>query len=413
VRAALEQQLPSTMVPSFFVWLDAMPMTPNGKLDRKALPAPPREEVQVSHSHLPETELEREIAAIWEDLFQQSPIDVRSDFFDLGGDSLALLSLFAAIEARFGRRLTVDVLSDGLSIAGLAQLLAADKPIPARMDPAVALQPLGHLPPFFCVHGIGGDVLHLHRLAVHMGTDRPFFGLRRTEEARLTDTISEIATRYVTAMLLHQPAGPFYLGGHSFGAMVAYEMALQLSEQGHQIGLLAIIDQQRPGWRQTIPDAIPALYRILTNMPGRFRAEMARSLATNRLREMRRILLKWLKRSFGLRVDAASIFDLSRSQPEQILLFEAHLRALREYRPRPSPLPITLFRASVPLLSHLAMDSTLGWKDLAKGEVQVRTVPGDHLSMTTEPLVRQLAKALSSALDAAQAATHRLEHAKQ
>ena len=413
VRVALEQQLPSTMVPSFFVWLDAMPMTPNGKLDRKALPAPPREDAQVSHNHPPKTELEREIAGIWEDLFQLSPIGVRSDFFDLGGDSLALLSLFAAIEARFGRRLTVDVLSDGLTIAGLAQLLAADKPIPARMDPAVALQPLGHLPPFFCVHGIGGDVLHLHRLAVHMGTNRPFFGLRRTEEARLTETISEIATRYVAAVLVHQPAGPFYLGGHSFGAMVAYEMALQLSEQGHQTGLLAIVDQQRPGWRLTITDAVPALHRILTSMPGRFRDEMARTLATNRIREMRRILLRWLKRALGFRVDAASIFDFSRSQPEQILLFEAHLRALRDYRPRPSPIPITLFRASVPLLSHLAMDSTLGWSDLAEDEVQVHTVPGDHLSMTTEPLVRQLAKALSSALDAAQGATHRPEQAKR
>ena len=176
-------------------------MTPNGKLDRKALPAPPREEPRFPTGHPPETKLEREIAEIWEDLLQLSPIGVRSDFFELGGDSLALLSLFATIEARFGRRLTVDVLSGGLTIAGLAQLLAKGEPLPAEMDPVVALQPLGHLPPFFCVHGIGGDVLHLHRLAVHMGTDRPFFGLRRTPEARLTDTISQIAARYVAAML--------------------------------------------------------------------------------------------------------------------------------------------------------------------------------------------------------------------
>lgn len=89
VRAALEEQLPRNMVPSFFVWLDAMPMTPNGKLDRKALPAPPREEPRFPTGLPPETKLEREIAEIWEDLLQLSPIGVRSDFFELGGDSRA------------------------------------------------------------------------------------------------------------------------------------------------------------------------------------------------------------------------------------------------------------------------------------------------------------------------------------
>jgi acyl carrier protein len=181
-------------------------MTPNGKLDRKALPAPSREEAWCPTNRLPETRMEREIAGIWEDLLQVSLIGVGSDFFDLGGDSLSLISLFATIEARFGRHLTVDVLSGGLSVAGLAQMLAGDEPLRAEMDPVVALQPLGRRPPFFCVHGIGGDVVHLHRLAVHMGTDRPFFGLRRTPQARHTDTISQLAARYVAAMLVHQPA---------------------------------------------------------------------------------------------------------------------------------------------------------------------------------------------------------------
>ena len=101
VQAALARQLPSTMVPTCFVWLDAMPMTPNGKLDRKALPAPAQDTQPPNEP--PANRLERDIAAIWEDLLQISPIGVRSDFFDLGGDSLALVSLFASIEAKFGR----------------------------------------------------------------------------------------------------------------------------------------------------------------------------------------------------------------------------------------------------------------------------------------------------------------------
>jgi len=356
--------------------------------------------------------MEREIAGIWEDLLQVSPIGVESDFFDLGGDSLALLSLFAAIEARFGRHLTVDVLAGGLTVAGLAQLLAGDEPLRAEMDPVVALQPLGHRPPFFCVHGIGGDVVHLHRLAVHMGTARPFFGVRQVQEARLADSISQIAACHVVAMLAHQPVGPFYLGGYSFGAIVAYEMAYQLVEQGHEIGLLAILDQRKPGWRLTARNALPVLHRILARIPGRIRDELAQDSSTNRFRRIGRLLSSWSKTAVGYRANAVSMFDLDPSETEQILLSDANLRVMRDYKPMPLPVPITLFRANVQLLSHLALDSTLGWSDVAKSEVRVRIVPGKHISITTEPLVRQLAKILSDELDAAQEASRRVERAE-
>ena len=101
VRSALERQLPSNMVPKYIIWLDALPLTPNGKLDRKALPAPTWEETNPPDNHPPRTLLEREIAEIWQEVLQVSQIGVRSDFFDLGGDSLALVSLFASIEAKF------------------------------------------------------------------------------------------------------------------------------------------------------------------------------------------------------------------------------------------------------------------------------------------------------------------------
>jgi enterobactin synthetase component F len=395
IRAALQRQLPQNMVPSSFVCLDAMPMTPNGKLDRKALPAPPREDFAVRQESA--TTLEQEITRIWKDVLQpSSPIGIHSDFFDLGGDSLALLNLFATIEIRFGRRLTADMLTGNLTVAGLAQLLLKDEPRRKASNPVVAFQSTGHLPPFFCVQGIGRDVMHLQRLALHMGTDRPFFGLRRTPEASLSDTVSQIAKRYGAAMLLYQPKGPFYLGGYSFGAFVAYEIAQQLVAQGHEIGLLTIIDQRRPGARLRLRDAIPFVYR-------RIRAEMASFEASDRFRGLRRALWRWSKGALGLRAGAASMFDVSHFGQEQIRVFDADLRALRKYRPAHSvPVPIALFRASEPLLLHVAMDSTLGWNRLAAGKVQVNIVPGNHQSIATEPLVRQLAKALSSTLDSAQ-----------
>jgi enterobactin synthetase component F len=402
VRAALERQLPRNMVPTSFIWLHALPLTPNGKLDRKSLPAPPREDGRSRTNRLPATRMEQEIAGIWQDLLQISPIDVGSDFFDVGGDSLALLSLFATIEARFGRRLTVDVLAGGLTVIRLAQLLSGDEKLRAEMGPVVALQPNGDRPPFFCVHGVGGDVVHLHRLAVHMGTDRPFLALRRSREASLSDSISQMAARYVAAMLAHQPEGPFYLGGYSFGAVVAYEMASQLVRKGHVIGLLAIIDQRKPGWRLTAGNALPALHRFLARIPSRIRDELAHASPNGRFRSIGQLLLSWSKTALWPLPDAVSMMDRGPSDAEKILLFDANLRAMRDYKPMPLPVPITLFRANVQLLSHLALDSTLGWSGLAKSEVRVRLVPGNHTAITMEPLVRQLAKILSDELDAAQ-----------
>jgi thioesterase domain-containing protein len=117
---------------------------------------------------------------------------------------------------------------------------------------------------------------------------------------------------------------------------------------------------------------------------------------------MRRTMLRWSKSAIGIRPDVNSMFDLGRREKEQTLLFEAHLRALSEYRPVPTQVPITLFRASQQLLSHLVMDRTLGWSELAESPVSVRIIPGSHGTILTEPSVRQLAKILSDELDAAQ-----------
>ncbi len=298
-----------------------------------------------------------------------------------------------------------------MTIAGLAQLLEKYEPPPVETGSVVALQPDGHLPPFFCVHGIGGNVLHLHRLAVHMGSTRPFLGLRHPPGAPLPDSIKQMAAQHIAAMLERQPTGPYYLGGHSYGAMVAYEMAIQLLDQGHEIGLLAIIDQRKPGWRLTIADAIPVLPKILAKLPARLHHEIFEVPTTNRVRHLRRTFVRWSKMALGRRIEATAMYDLR--EPKQILWYQTMIEALRSYRPAPVRVPITLFRAKEQLLSHLALDSTLGWGEIADSEVRIHVVPGDHLSLTAEPFVRELARQLSDELDAAQGVPRRLELAAE
>jgi thioesterase domain-containing protein len=184
--------------------------------------------------------------------------------------------------------------------------------------------------------------------------------------------------------------------------MVAYEMALQLVAHGQEIGLLAIIDQRKPGWKLTPGTALATSPRILANLPRRIREELARAPAADRMRHMRRLLRQWLKKVRGVSLDVTDMFDFKDSETGELSLYEANLRALRNYRPTVSRLAPILFRAEGQFLSNLALDATLGWRDLSEGKIRVHTVSGTHGSMATEPFVRQLAKILSCELDAAQ-----------
>jgi thioesterase domain-containing protein len=179
--------------------------------------------------------------------------------------------------------------------------------------------------------------------------------------------------------------------------MVAYEMAVQLLAQGHEIGRLVIIDQRRPGWRPTLRNVLPALHRIIAHLPYYLGHVLAKVPTADRLQYLRRTLVRWSKAAVGIRSDAASLFGLK--DPEQITVFDANLRALRSYRATPTPVPITLVRARMQLLSHLALDSTLGWRDFTKADVTVHELPGDHDSIMGEPVVRELAKIISADLD--------------
>ena len=349
------------------------------------------------------TKLEREIAGIWEDVLQAAPIDVRSDFFDLGGDSLALLSLFASHRGSVWptphRRCAVRrPYHRGVGATACRRRNAAERQW-------IRSWHFSRLVIFRRSSVFTESAATCCTCTVSPSTwarAAPFLAsVGRQKRASLTRSVR---SPRVTSMrcCAHQPVGPYYLGGHSFGAMVAYEMALQLVGRGHQVGLLAIIDQRRPGWRLKSRDAIPALFRILAHMPGRFRDEMAAVDPASRLRVMQQLLRRWSKTALGLQREAADMFELNHRKQEQILVLKAHLRALRDYQPVPSQVPIALFRASVPLLTHLAMDPTLGWSSLVEGDVQVHILPGNHGSIATEPLVRELAKSLSGALDAAQ-----------
>lgn len=413
VRSALGRTLPPFMLPSRFVLLRSLPLTPSGKLDRKALPAPARAEEPQLRDHPPDTDLEREVALIWEEVLQRALPSIGADFFDLGGDSLALLSLFAAIEARFGRRLRIDVLRGGLTIGKIVQLLGEDDSLQQdSKKPIVTLQPHGNRSALFLVPGMG-DVLHLHRLGMQMRRDRPVIAFHWTSEDAGIESVRELAAYFVAAMLAQQPTGPFYLGGYCLGSQIAYEMAQQLQQRGHQVAMLGIIDQRMRGWRLTLGKLLPAACHIAINAMNLWRDQLT---PFDTIRRIPKSIGRMIQRRRATEHKEGGPNGLATRQATPVakwLTGESHLQALRDYRPAPTTIPISLFRATVTPVIGLPMDRTLGWRDVALGGVQVYRIPGDHTTITTEPLVRHLARALSAALDQAQATVQQEAKAQQ
>jgi amino acid adenylation domain-containing protein len=408
LRASLEICLPRYMMPNGFVWVDTLPLTPNGKLDRKALPVPsPDENAALAEPPQVQTPRQQEISAIIREMTGISTIPIGADFFELGGDSLTLLSLFVTLEERYGRAFKADVLTSAVTVERLARLVDAENTFEPD-ELLVAMQPFGDATPFFCAHGIGGDVIHLHRLAAHFPKDRPFIALRRKADRQAMASIRDIAADFVPGIIRYQRTGPIFLGGYSFGATVAYELACQLESQGRQIALLVLFDQLRPGWRPSLGSVLAHWSPILRRLPHRLLEEVGGLPPAEAVKKSAKHLTEWAKKSFGYRESAASIFSLNKDQVELAELYETHLNALRNYKPSLSSFPIAVFRAERESFKALMLDESLGWSAFSKGRLKTRRVPGSHRSMLAEPFVRKLAEILNQEITIAEAELNEL-----
>ncbi|UHQ22824.1 amino acid adenylation domain-containing protein [Lysobacter sp. 5GHs7-4] len=249
LRRHLAQSLPDYMMPSALMALPALPLTPSGKLDRKALPAPQRGERNGFVA--PRTAEERKLAAIWKELLGLPRIGVHDNFFELGGDSLIAAQLIARLPERFGKRLPVASLFEASTIAGLAALLARTDH--EHGDPLGAMLTLRAAPPgraaplrpLFCIHPIAGLSLGYSGLLRHLDPALPVYGLQSRGLRgldRLPDSIDDIADDYLAQIRRLQPQGPYRLLGRSLGGLIGHAIAARLHEQGERVELLAMID---------------------------------------------------------------------------------------------------------------------------------------------------------------------------
>jgi acyl carrier protein len=250
LRAFVKEALPEYMAPALFVQLSHLPLMPNGKVDRRALPAPTERPELEKPFVAPRDALELELAGIWRELFQLDSVGVRDDFFELGGHSLSAARLFAKIQKSFGKDLPPTALLEAPTIEQLAVLLRGTQEIP-RWSSLVPIQTGGSRPPLFCMHAGGGTVLYYHDLARELGPDQPVYGLQAQGlygGVPPHAEVEEMASHYIREIRTVQPQGPYFLAGFCFGGVLAFEMAQQFRREGAEVALLASFDGGSPGF---------------------------------------------------------------------------------------------------------------------------------------------------------------------
>ncbi|MEU5164237.1 thioesterase domain-containing protein, partial [Streptomyces sp. NPDC020875] len=251
VRDRLRGTLPDHMVPTAFVVLDDLPRTTNGKVDRRALPAP--DFASRITGRAPSTPYENTLAELFAETLGLARVGVDDDFFQLGGHSLLATRLINRIRAVLGGRPTIKTLFDHPTVAALARRLDPDgSGAPADPDESgsalgtlLALRSRGEQPPVFCVHPTGGLSWCYAALLGGLPADRPLYGLQArgaADHEPLPGTLREMAADYVRTLRSVQPDGPYHLLGWSFGGVVAHAVAAELRRAGQEVRLLALLD---------------------------------------------------------------------------------------------------------------------------------------------------------------------------
>nr|WP_169914817.1 non-ribosomal peptide synthetase [Rhodococcus yunnanensis] len=246
----LAGDLPSYMVPSVFVELDAIPLNVNGKVDRRALP---RAEFVAAEYRAPESSLQAVVAAVFGEVLEVARVGIDDDFFDLGGNSLSATRAAARLRTETGADVRVqwffgDSTVDGLANKIIESLDAAvdfDTNVDAALAVVLPIRAAGDLAPLFCIHPMYGLAWCYAGFGQYLGGNRPIYGIQSpalSEDAELPSSLEEMASRYVREIRKIQPNGPYRLVGWSLGGVIAHAMAVELERTGQAVEVLAMLD---------------------------------------------------------------------------------------------------------------------------------------------------------------------------
>lgn len=413
LRNFLKERLPAYMIPSAFVFLNAFPLAPNGKVDRRRLPVPEKNSLEADKTYVaPRTATEQSLVAIWRDVLDLEEVSVRADFFESGGDSLSLVRLLTEINWTHQVDLGIPELLQNPTVESTARLIDGWQSTSRRLSRVIALREgSGGLPVYF-IHAGPPEV----RIAQRMGEKHSVFGIEArwpskwrnalaSKQRASYPTMQELVAPYVDALEPHVGSSPCVLVGLSFAGLMAFEAACQLKERGGNPDLVVIVDTPaRP------PNPLRVAWHVWRkdwhgppNDPTTDHAsEPIGARASRSSRTAWWLLGKAmdkLRRFFNPPMASDQVTGRSdeHGMPLPWALFERLYADIdRSYRPRcieSQGLLICTEASSV-----RAYDDTMGWKELFKRGLEMRSIVGDHDGIFSAE-VPALAKEISDTLD--------------
>jgi amino acid adenylation domain-containing protein len=386
LRLHVAADLPTYMVPAAVMIMSGLPLSPNGKLDRSALPEP---EFAVSVGQPPRSPQEQVLSELFAAVLDVPRVTIDDNFFDLGGHSLLIFRLVNRIHAALGVRLPVQSLFATPTVRELSETLGRGPQVDL-LDPVIRINPGTNGRPIFCLPPITGLSWSYAALLPHLGAEYPIYGLQTSglvEPAERAGSMTELALEYVRRIRRLQAEGPYRLVGWSLGGIVAQAIATVLSEQGEQVELLALIDSypfqdQRRFIDEPRTDPEPAALAAISASIGRFGDQ---DPAVPLLRP-------------AVIEAVAEVLDL---EPERAVALVAsavhHFRLADEHVPGRFAGPAVFFAATEGTTPGLTAAT---WTKYLAGPLEVHPVPGEHYSLMRSPAVAEIGRVLAGALAA-------------
>jgi phthiocerol/phenolphthiocerol synthesis type-I polyketide synthase E len=325
--------------------------------------------ISEQEAHENDNEIIESITNIFRDLLGVQHIGKNENFFDLGGHSLLGLQLVAKIEKIFGIKVPLAAIYEFKTISDLARLIMAPNISDHPFSSLVSLRAAGHKNPMFFIHPIGGTVFCYMPLAKYLDHDRPFYAIQHpsiSDHDLVLDSIEAMAELYLMKIKAIRPHGPYLLGGHSYGGIVAFEIASKLRAQGEEVEFLGLIDS----WGAIVQD-------FLENKNVEKKLDNYISL-----------------------VKKCSLADKHDTEKFWSSFHKKMIKMIIAYKPKKADIKLTLFKAQdFENFFDSSRDDSNGWKDLTNFDIDRYSIPGNHDSMLEEPNVQTLAEKINECLE--------------
>ncbi len=380
LHAHLAARLPEYMMPAAFVHLEALPLTVNGKLDRRALPAPD-DQAFARHAYVaPQGETETQLAAIWAELLKVAHISRHDSFFALGGHSLLAVQMIRRVRTTLGIETTLRTLFEAPTVAELAQrLLKLNGAQDDSFDVVLPLQPKGTRPPLFCIHPGTGLSWGYTALSQHLDADQPVYGIQARGLNGLTplaETFNAMAADYLKQIRRIQPNGPYYLLGWCFGGKVAHSIAIQLEQQGEKVALLALLDTYpKDGAQQSNEAEIKP--------------------ADEQEKELEATFIQFFIRYSDENIPDAGEYLWEKTRD----VIKNNFRILKDFSLPIYSSDVLFFRAAIPDNELLSLSSPDLWQPYVLGDIEAYDIACKHEDMDRPGPIAEIGRILADKLD--------------